>query len=133
VKAFEQVNGSHRDVFHEEDLLPALNTDDAPRVREVLALDLNQSLVFPSGVKWTRVADDTPKLHTIVCGRRTTTPCKYCHAPHTKLCDYPVERKGKAGTCDIPMCDRCATRGGTNIDYCQAHAKMVRRGGAVAR
>ncbi|HEX8851256.1 MAG TPA: hypothetical protein VF761_17150 [Gemmatimonadaceae bacterium] len=133
MKAFQYVNGSHRRVVHEDEILPSLNGPDGANVQKVLALELKESVTFPSGATWTRVEDDAPKLHTIVCNRRTTTPCKYCNAPHTKLCDYPVERNGKAGTCDIPMCDRCAQRGGANIDYCRPHAKMMRTGGAAAR
>lgn len=59
-----------------------------------------------------------------ICTRgNRAKPCKYCGRPHTKLCDYPL-RGAKAGkTCDIPMCDRCATHVEPDTDYCRAHAE----------
>jgi hypothetical protein len=55
--------------------------------------------------------------------RERSKPCKYCGRPSSKLCDYPL-RGAKAGkTCDIPMCDRCATHIDPDSDYCKAHAE----------
>jgi hypothetical protein len=134
MKAFEMVNGAHRSVFHEPDFAEDLKGQYAANVRQVLALEVGQSVRFPGGVEWTRVPDDSPKTTAIICSRATRrAPCKYCGAPHTKLCDYPVERNGKPGTCDIRMCDRCATNGGHEIDYCRPHAKMVKGAGLADR
>jgi len=140
MKAFQYEYGSLQRVVHENEIAPALaggsGEVDGPaaNVRKVLGLELNEAVTFPSGAKWTRLADDTPKFTAIICrGRGSAKPCKYCSASHTKLCDYPVTRNGKFETCDIPMCDRCTTRGGPNVDYCRPHAKMVRTGGAAQR
>ena len=53
--------------------------------------------------------------------------CKWCGGPIAKLCDYPVKRDGKEGTCDAPMCARCATSIAPDVDYCPPHARHHRR------
>ncbi|MES2339267.1 MAG: hypothetical protein V4537_14330 [Pseudomonadota bacterium] len=40
------------------------------------------------------------------------------------MCDYPVVRKGKPGTCDARMCGRCRTSKGDDLDACPPHAKV---------
>jgi hypothetical protein len=62
----------------------------------------------------------------IVCGPRQ--PRKRCSVPgcnewSTAACDYPVVRKGKPGTCDARLCDRCRQRQGPDRDYCSPHMK----------
>ena len=58
----------------------------------------------------------------IVCGRnQRRTACKWCGKPTQKLCDRPVIRKDKKGTCDAPMCGRCATQIKTEYDLCPPH------------
>lgn len=61
----------------------------------------------------------------IVCGssprRRCSTPG--CRGDATLECDYPVQRKGKAGTCDRRCCAACAKSVGDDLDYCAAHAR----------
>lgn len=64
----------------------------------------------------------------VVCtrgARARPAPCQeqHCSRPHTKLCDYPVTRKGKPGTCDRKLCDGHAVAVGSDRDYCQAHAR----------
>lgn len=62
----------------------------------------------------------------IVCTRGPAKRCKWCQRPSTKLCDFPVKRNGKAGTCDASMCDRCAVTVpglGVSLDYCPPHAR----------
>lgn len=55
----------------------------------------------------------------IACGRgKQSTLCRYCGRPMTSLCDYPLPN-GK--TCDTPMCDKCKTTIGDNIDVCRIH------------
>lgn len=136
MKAFQQDLGSLHEVFHEPEIVAALedigSVADQENIRKVLALDVGQEVTFDSGVQWKRLPDDTPKTFSIICHRGKMTPCKYCGRDHTKLCDYPVKRGGKEGTCDIPLCDRCTTKGGPNIDYCRPHAKLMRTG-ATAR
>jgi len=77
--------------------------------------------------RWSKtIYDATGKPMGIACGR---SPFKACSTPgcrnHAdKLCDYPVTRKnGKAGTCDRPMCSRCAKNVGPDRDYCGVHAR----------
>ena len=67
-----------------------------------------------------------------VCGprRRSAKPCQFCAAPHTKLCDFPIETRPTVGggvlvvkTCDKRICDRHATSVGEDRDHCPTHAK----------
>ena len=51
-------------------------------------------------------------------GRKPVTPCYYCGKPMTSLCDYPV---GEGKTCDRPMCNKCKTKIGPDLDVCQEH------------
>lgn len=62
----------------------------------------------------------------IVCTRgRKPAACQEpgCTRPHTKLCDYPVTRRGGPATCDRKICDAHATGVGPDTDYCTAHAR----------
>jgi hypothetical protein len=64
----------------------------------------------------------------IVCGPRAQTkPCVTCGSPGTVLCDYPVKRNGKDGTCDRPSCRKHATPVDKDKDYCAAHAQYAER------
>ncbi len=58
--------------------------------------------------------------HVIIfCGRSRRQRCKFCHQGFVaKLCDFPVA-PGK--TCDAGMCDQCATRVASEVDYCPIH------------
>ena len=64
-----------------------------------------------------------------VLSRPAHGQCHYCWRHYTKLCDYPVDRDQGPGTCDVPMCDACATPGGVGIDHCKAHAAACKRKG----
>lgn len=62
----------------------------------------------------------------IVCSLEPRpAPCMIpgCGRPHTKLCDFPVTRRGKTTTCDVKICDTHAISAGTDRDHCPAHAK----------
>ncbi len=63
----------------------------------------------------------------IICsrGRRSRSPCGVpgCGKPHTRLCDHPVTRKGRAGTCDAKLCDGHAHHYEPDTDLCAPHAK----------
>ncbi len=62
----------------------------------------------------------------IIChtGPRTK-PCSVCGKPgSTKLCDGPGGAPGK--TCDKPLCIKCASPGGRNVDYCPEHKRGKR-------
>lgn len=64
----------------------------------------------------------------IVCrrgSRRTIALCSepHCSKPHDKLCDYPVQRNGRAGTCDRALCEGHSVAVGPDRDYCMAHAR----------
>ena len=63
----------------------------------------------------------------IVCnGRRhTRKPCAHCGGASSKLCDYPVRAElRRSRTCDKPLCERCAVKGGDDIDYCPTHTVL---------
>jgi len=47
-----------------------------------------------------------------------------CQNRASLLCDFAVTRKGKAGTCDRPVCKPCAKNVGPDRDYCAAHARV---------
>jgi hypothetical protein len=71
---------------------------------------------MPRWSEWIRLDDGTT---AIVCGsgpRPRSKPCK-CGARSTKLCDYPL----LVGTCDAPLCDRCAIPMGADRDFCPHH------------
>lgn len=64
----------------------------------------------------------------IYCSRGgRTKPCVTCGKPSTLLCDYPVTRDGKPGTCDRAMCPAHRKRVGPDTDYCLAHAEHARK------
>jgi hypothetical protein len=70
-----------------------------------------------------------PGVFVIVCGSRE--PRRSCSTPQcqnwaSKQCDFPVSRKGKAGTCDAHVCERCAVpQPGADRDFCLAHSKVA--------
>lgn len=69
--------------------------------------------------------------------------CHFCSAEATKLCDQAVTNNEgvytvESGTCDLPVCDDCATQVGTTfdlagpgvvdtMDYCPFHAGVSRK------
>lgn len=57
----------------------------------------------------------------IVCGPRRPSKRCACGRPATLLCDWKVPGK-RSGTCDAPICDRCATSPAPDKDLCPAHA-----------
>jgi hypothetical protein len=58
----------------------------------------------------------------VVCSRRRKSPPCSCGRPSVKLCDFPLTGPKTGTTCDKPICDRCATSVGENLDYCRVHA-----------
>jgi hypothetical protein len=52
-------------------------------------------------------------------------PCSTpgCRGFGSVLCDYPIIRGGKAGTCDRRCCRTCAVKVGPNRDHCGVHAR----------
>lgn len=64
----------------------------------------------------------------IVCSRnKRRAPCgvPHCGQVHVALCDYPVTRNRKPGTCDMKLCrgHRWPVPGEKDKDYCPAHRK----------
>lgn len=56
----------------------------------------------------------------IVCSSRRTPRCACGHrAPY--LCDWKVPAR-RSGTCDAPLCDRCASSPAPEKHLCQDHA-----------
>jgi hypothetical protein len=78
-----------------------------------------ESITFPDGTTG------------IICSRgRRRAPCQIvnCGRPYEKLCDYPVRRNGKPGTCDIKLCAAHAKQVAAvadDTDYCPAHANLA--------
>lgn len=56
----------------------------------------------------------------IMCFSRRGQRCA-CGNAATKLCDWRVAEK-RSGTCDKPLCGRCAISPAPEKDLCQAHA-----------
>jgi len=47
--------------------------------------------------------------------------CSCCGTAWSTLeCDYPTPSR-KSGTCDKPLCGKCAVSVGPNLDYCPDH------------
>ena len=70
-----------------------------------------------------------------VCGSRARRPrCSVpgCARDVEKECDYPVVRKGKAGTCDAKLCGAHAKPAGPGKDLCPAHDARARADAAAA-
>lgn len=74
----------------------------------------------------------------IICSRgrrRQVCSVGLCGRPSVALCDYPVERSGKATTCDSPMCERHRHTVAHTIiagkpepvDYCEGHYNYEQR------
>lgn len=63
---------------------------------------------------------------TFCRGRGRRKNCKACGARATKLCDFPLSGAKAGKTCDADICDRCATRIDTDVDYCPPHARLAR-------
>lgn len=57
----------------------------------------------------------------IVCGpRQRKRKCVGCGKPADLLCDWKVPAR-KSGTCDKPVCSRCATSPAPDKDLCPDH------------
>ena len=57
----------------------------------------------------------------IVCTRGHAARCQDCGAPSSILCDFPVTRNGKQGTCDRKCCRKHSEPMGIETDYCLPH------------
>ena len=69
-----------------------------------------------------------PGMFAIACDRgarrqRCGTPG--CGGDCVALCDYPVKRKGKDGTCDAKLCESCRVRQPQDRDFCPAHERFA--------
>ena len=61
------------------------------------------------------------------CSRGRKERCEICGAPSEILCDYPVTRTGKNGTCDKKCCRKHSVRIGQNKDYCLPHHNFSKK------
>ncbi len=81
-----------------------------------------------------------------LCSRdgKRKSPCKQCGKPSTKLCDFPLIGKGKRKTCDVHLCEACATeidparlpqqfaelvQEHDSFDVCPAHHRFIKKKG----
>jgi hypothetical protein len=62
----------------------------------------------------------------IVCSSRSRKRCRVCGAKAALLCDWKVAKKS-SGTCDAPLCHRCAETPAPDKDLCPTHAGAYRR------
>lgn len=60
----------------------------------------------------------------IVCGSRGKK-CRTCKRRATLECDWKVPER-KSGTCDEPICTRCAISPAPGKDLCPTHAAAYR-------
>lgn len=72
-------------------------------------------------------------LEVVTCSPRGSGKAESCQHPgcgyrSNSLCDYPVTRRDKVGTCDRRMCEehRYPREGGK--DYCAVHDKISKGG-----
>lgn len=69
----------------------------------------------------------------VICSRgRRGKQCGVagCGRPAVALCDYPIIRCGKSGTCDAALCDAHRVHQPTphsTTDYCRPHDALARR------
>lgn len=64
--------------------------------------------------------------YAIVCSRgRRPKRCSSCGRASSKLCDYPLRGEKAGKTCDLPICDACATHVPPDTDYCPPHARLM--------
>jgi hypothetical protein len=71
----------------------------------------------------------------VFCGPRGPRPrCSVpgCGRPVERECDFPVQRRGKPGTCDAKLCATHAKPAGPDRDLCPAHDARVRQLAALA-
>jgi hypothetical protein len=63
---------------------------------------------------------------TVIACSRGDTRCrvKGCHRRFEVLCDYPVTRNGRIGTCDRKVCRQHAWVVGDDRDFCDRHAGL---------
>lgn len=69
----------------------------------------------------------------IICGghRGRRAKCVHCGQPSTALCDGPVATG--PGTCDRPLCRRCAIHVPPNADFCHTHRAAAKDRAAQLR
>lgn len=68
-----------------------------------------------------------PGGFAIVCGPRGRRRKCACGRPADLLCDGKVPSK-KSGTCDRPLCSKCATSPAPGVDLCPDHADQSLQG-----
>jgi len=51
--------------------------------------------------------------------------CFKCGRPGAKLCDFKLTGPMAGKTCDMSLCELCATHVEPDTDYCPAHARMM--------
>ena len=77
-----------------------------------------QSVKFPNGM--TAILCTPPQ-------RRRRCSNGQCVAWAERECDYPAPHR-KTGTCDKPLCTKCAVRIAENVDHCPSHPSEPEQG-----
>jgi hypothetical protein len=60
------------------------------------------------------------------CSRGSSKRCK-CGRKATKACDHKLTGRLNGKTCSAPLCDRCSTSTGEDLDLCPVHARMAQK------
>ena len=73
----------------------------------------------------TPILDGAGRVIGIACHRERRARCQTagCRGDARLLCDYPVQRRGKATTCNRHICRGCAKAIDATHDYCPPHAR----------
>jgi hypothetical protein len=81
------------------------------------------------------IRDGAGKAIGIACTSRPRLRCATagCTGEGSVLCDYPITRRNRAGTCSRRVCGKCAKHVGPKLDYCPPHARLHDEGAAERR
>lgn len=67
------------------------------------------------------------QIQVITCTRGSSAKHCKCGRKATIACDHKLTGSKLGKTCDAPLCDRCATSAGPNIDLCPVHARLAQK------
>ena len=64
----------------------------------------------------------------VACSRGSQVKRCKCGRKATKACDHQLTGRLEGKMCSAPLCDRCATSAGEDLDLCPVHARMAQKG-----